>query len=175
MAEEVNKVNHKRKTNKQRIMKPGERKFVRNIIIFFLILVLIIGIGFFIVSKVEEAQRHITYSSSELDEFTREEQGTRVNVSKDILETKKFENYEISNAELKQENSVIVFTADIKNIAGEPSAEKELAFTFVNKAGNEIATISAHVGALNAGEQITVVTNTTLNILTASNYNVSVK
>lgn len=90
--------------------------------------------------------------NGEPEEFVNlSEDGTKVNTSSKLSETKKFENYEISNIKLTAKDGQSLVLADVKNVGEAKTDVTLINIKVLDKEGNEITTIGGIIGDLEAG------------------------
>ena len=116
------------------------KKKEKILIIILLGIVLIMAI-LAIVKNQKESQKNIVEGINEEEEFTRIlEDGTKLNVSTKLNETKMVDKLKIYNIQLTSKNDQTVFLADV-----ESSEDKEITLVdivLLNKNGNELTTIT---------------------------------
>ena len=94
-------------------------------------------------------QSHTTVAG----EFTNVlEDGTRINTSTKLHETKKFEGIEISNFQLTEKDNMTVLLGTMTNISNVTKGGYAININVVDKAGREIATVPAYIKELLPGE-----------------------
>lgn len=102
------------------------------------------------------------------------EDGTKMNVSNKLAETKTFENYEISNIQLTEQDGQSLILADVKNI-GETKAEVALIdITILDKDGNEIVTIGGIIGDVEPGQTVQLNASATTDFANAYDFSIKV-
>jgi len=103
-----------------------------------------------IVKNQKESQKNIVEGINEEEEFTRIlEDGTKLNVSTKLNETKMVDKLKIYNIQLTSKNDQTVFLADV-----ESSEDKEITLVdivLLNKNGSELTTITGLIGKTKAG------------------------
>lgn len=125
------------------------KKKEKILIILLLGIVLIMAI-LAIVKNQKESQKNIVEEINEEEEFIRIlEDGTKLNVSTKLNETKMVDKLKIYNIQLTSKNDQTVFLADV-----ESSEDKEITLVdivLLNKNGNELTTITGLIGKTKAG------------------------
>jgi len=125
------------------------KKKEKILIIILLGIVLIMAI-LAIVKNQKESQKNIVEEINEEEEFTRIlEDGTKLNVSTKLNETKMVDKLKIYNIQLTSKNDQTVFLADV-----ESSEDKEITLVdivLLNKNGSELTTITGLIGKTKAG------------------------
>ena len=121
------------------------------IIALLIILVLII----FITIKKDQKQNNqeITENNQEILVQTLED-GTKLNTSTKLLETKKIENLEISNSQLTNKEGKTVLLADVKNVGSTTIQMIQLEITLVDSNQKEIEKLDGLLGTIKLGETV---------------------
>lgn len=100
--------------------------------------------------------------------------GTKLNTSDKLSETKTFGNYEVSNIQLTEKNGESLILADVKNIG---SAKMEMKFAdvkLVDKEGNEITTLQAVIGEVEPGATVQLQVSATTDFSNAYDFTITV-
>ena len=100
--------------------------------------------------------------------------GTKLNISDKLSETKTFGNYEVSNIQLTEKNGESLILADVKNIG---SAKMEMKFAdvkLVDKEGNEITTLQAVIGEVEPGATVQLQVSATTDFSNAYDFSIVV-
>ena len=101
--------------------------------------------------------------------------GSKMNTSNKLAETKKFGNYEVSNIQLTERDGQSLILADVKNV-GESKADITLIdITLTDKDGNEITTIGGIIGDVEAGETVQLNASATTDFANAYDISFQVK
>ena len=109
------------------------------------------------------------------DEFVEVlEDGTKLNVSDKLSETKTFGNYEISNIQLTEQNGQSLILADVKNIGEAKSDVLLVDITLLDKEGNEITTIGGIIGDVEPGATVQLNASATTDFANAYDFTVKV-
>ncbi len=103
------------------------------------------------------------------DEFIKyEENGTRVNVSPNIVNsTKKLGTLEFRNINISEVVNMTKITADVYNTSTEDIIEKDLVIKLLDKNNKVIIEIPASLGTIKAGESTRMISQTTLDYANA--------
>lgn len=107
------------------------------------------------------------------NEFVYEmEDGSKLNVSKEMQKDKKVGSLKISNIQLKETNGITTLLAEVENTGKEESKEKVLQIEVIDKNGKEITTIRCWVDSVKPGEKVQLNTSITANIANAYDFRV---
>lgn len=163
-------------------MKKSEKTMV-----LILVIIAVIAIAVFIVvRKGNEAgmQQNAGGQTSQSGQTSRTNQnsdlveklqdGTKLNISDKLSETKTFGNYEVSNIQLTEKNGESLILADVKNIG---SAKIEMKFAdvkLVDKEGNEITTLQAVIGEVEPGATVQLQVSATTDFSDAYDFSIVV-
>ena len=121
------------------------------IITLLIILALIIFIA---IKKDKRQNKHeITENNQEILVQTLED-GTKLNTSTKLLETKKIENLEISNSQLTNKEGKTILLADVKNVGSTTIQMIQLEITLVDSNQKEIEKLDGLLGTIKLGETV---------------------
>lgn len=131
-----------------------------------LIILLILLISVFIVIKVSSQKKQEEKLNNIEQEIVVQEleDGTKLNTSKKLDETKKVGNLEISNSQLTNKDGKTTLLAQVKNVGNENIQMVELEVILLDKEGKEIKTLNGLLGTIKPGE------TTQLNVSSTSDY-----
>ena len=82
------------------------------------------------------------------------EDGTKLNTSTKLLETKKIENLEISNSQLTNKEGKTILLADVKNVGSTTIQMIQLEITLVDSNQKEIEKLDGLLGTIKPGETV---------------------
>lgn len=85
-----------------------------------------------------------------------EEDGTRVNTSEKLAETKTYKGLEFSNIKFVNSSGVTNLSADVKNTTGNDMPAQSVKINVLDKSGNVITTFSGNIVPIKAGETTTL-------------------
>lgn len=77
--------------------------------------------------------------------------GTKLNVSTKLNETKTVDGYEVTNIQLTNKDGITVILADVTNKTGKDQPEKPLVVKLFDKEGNELVKLDGMIEALKDG------------------------
>lgn len=129
----------------------------KNIKLLIVVVVVVIAIIAIVVA--------VSSPKNEKEEYVEElEDGTKVNTSEKLAETKTYNGLEFTNIKLSNSSSVTNLYAEVKNTTSNDMSEQLIDINILDKEGNIITTFGGTIAALKAGE------TTTLNAGIVSNY-----
>lgn len=100
--------------------------------------------------------------------------GTKLNVSNKLTETKKIDNYEISNIQLTEQNGKSLILADVKNISSSKVEMKFAKIVLLDKEGNEITTMDAIIGDIEPGGTVQLNVSATTDFSNAYDFTMTI-
>lgn len=154
-------------------MKKKERRMILLLIIVSIIIIAIlvkVRNG-----KAEEGAITDEQQSEQIEEFVEvAEDGTKVNKSEKLAETKTFENYEISNIQLTENNEESLILADVKNIGATKTEVRLVDITLLNKEGDEITTIGGIIGEIEPGQVVQLNASATTDFANAYDFSIKI-
>jgi len=103
------------------------------------------------------------------------EDGSKINTSTKLNETKNVNGLEIGNIQLSMVNGETILLANVKNNTGVDIGVKAIDIVLYNKNGGEIVTINGVIGNVKAGESVQLEASTTLDFANAYDFKVVIK
>lgn len=158
-------------------MKAKELMIVLGIIIVLLI-VIIVGVN---MNKEDENSNTLNPSTNQnntttntvKEEFVKiEEDGTKVNISKELSKTKKVDGLEITNIRLVENNNVSRILADIKNPTNKALGDFAIDIKLLDKNGNEISLIGGYIDKVEPGKTGQLNASATVDFANAYNFEI---
>lgn len=132
-------------------MKSSEKK----LIIILLVILVIVAIIFFIARRGKNGEENTvqnTQNNTVVEEFVQVlEDGTKLNTSTKLSETKKVNGLEIGNIQLTNSNGQTVLLADVTNNSGAATDLTLLDIILLDKAGNELGKVGGIISPLEVG------------------------
>ena len=118
-------------------------------------LLIILALIIFIAIKKDKKQNNqeITENNQEILVQTLED-GTKLNTSTKLLETKKVENLEISNSQLTNKEGKTILLADVKNVGSTTIQMIQLEITLVDSNQKKIEKLDGLLGTIKPGETV---------------------
>lgn len=155
-------------------MKKQEKKMLLILIIATLIVVSIIY--FATRPKEDEIQKVEIGENQVKEEFVQVlEDGSKLNTSSKLNETKKVNGLEIGNIQLSMTGGETTLLANVKNNSGKDLGVTVIDITLYDKNGVEITTIRGIIGDVKAGESVKLEASTTLDFANAYDFKVVIK
>lgn len=102
------------------------------------------------------------------------EDGTKLNTSDKLAETKTFGNYEVSNIQLTEQDGQSLILADVKNIGSTKADVVLIDITLLDKEGNEITTIGGIIGDVEPNETVQLNASATTDFANAYDFTIKV-
>jgi hypothetical protein len=171
----------KRSKNMKKILKK------KSIIIVLVILILILIAGFLLINKNIlnnegknqsdiTTQENTDNENQNEEEFVQvEEDGTKLNVSTKLNETKVVNGLEFSNINLSSKDGRTILLADVKNNSGKATETKLVSITLLDKNGETILEVGGMIKSLEEGEQTKFETSITLDYANVYDFKIEVK
>lgn len=100
--------------------------------------------------------------------------GTKMNTSDKLAETKTFSNYEVSNIQLTESNGQSLILADVKNIGTTKAEVVLIDITLLDKEGNEIVTIGGIIGDVEPGQTVQLNSSATTDFSNAYDFTIKI-
>lgn len=156
-------------------MKREEKRMV-GILILITIVVIIIGIVMSINKgkKQKEGNNVAVEENKVVEEFVDlREDGTKVNTSNKLHETKSFDGFEIGNLQLKMKDNVSLILGEVKNVSNTARGDYPIDLIILDKQGNEIITIGAYIQELQPGQSAEFNTSATFDFANAYDFKIT--
>ena len=151
-------------------MKKSEKKGIAILIVVAIIIIVII---FFVTRK---NKQHDTQNNVQVEEFVKVLQdGTRLNTSTKLNETKIVNGLEFGNIQLTEKAGQSVLLADVKNNSGVATDLILIDIILLDREGNKIVKIGGIIPPLENGEQTQFNTSMTLDYANAYDFKVDIR
>ena len=153
------------------------KKEKRGLIILILVAIAIITtLAIITKRKGKEVNSDSTEEDKVVEEFVQVlEDGTKLNTSTKLSETKIVDGLKIGNIQLTMQNGQSVLLADAENDTGKAIDIMLLDIILLDKNGNELTTIAGIVGDLKAGEKQQLKSSVTSDYANAYDFRVIIK
>ena len=153
------------------------KKEKRGLLILILVAIAIITTLAIITNrKGKEVNSDATEENKVVEEFVQVlEDGTKLNISTKLSETKIVDGLKIGNIQLTMQNGQSVLLADAENDTGKDIDIMLLDIILLDKNGNELTTIAGIVGDLKAGEKQQLNSSVTSDYANAYDFRVVIK
>lgn len=156
------------------MMDVKNRKLKGVIIALVVLLVLIVTIVLILVNS--KTKKSEIEDDSRKEEFVKIlEDGTRLNTSDKLHETKKFSGMEITVFQLTEKNNVCLLLGEVTNTTNEVVGGYPVNIKVEDKNGEEITIIEAYIGELKPGESTEFNTSATFDYVNAYDFSISNK
>ena len=161
----------------------GERKMKKNekTIIGVLVAITIVVIIVALTRNKDNKQEIAETKTEEQTTIAQEEfvnileDGTRLNTSAKLQETKQIEGLEISDLQLTEKENVTLLLGTITNTSDTTQGGYPIEIKVLDKNGNEITTVSAYIGTLEPGKTTQLNTSKTFDYANAYDINIAKK
>lgn len=120
-----------------------------------------------------KSQNQTTVEQAEFVDILQD--GTKLNKSDKLKETKILEGMEISNFQLTEKENVTVLLATITNTSNTTQGGYPVEIKVMDKQGNEITTVSAYIGTLEPGKTTQLNTSKTFDYANAYDLSITKK
>ena len=149
----------------------------RGLLILIIVAILIITVLAIIANKKgKETNSEATEENKVVEEFVQVlEDGTKLNTSTKLSETKTVDGLTIGNIQLTMQNGQSVLLADVENNTGKDIDVMLLDITLLDKNGNELTTIAGIIGNLKEGEKQQLNSSVTSDYANAYDFKVVIK
>lgn len=156
-------------------MKKKEKQII-GVLVLITIFIIVIAI---VVRSINKNKENTTENQEEnivTEEFVDVlDDGTRVNKSDKLHETKIFDEMEISNFSLTEKENVTLLLGTITNTSSEVKGDYPINIKVIDKDGNEIITVAAYIEKLEVGESCELNTSATFDYANAYDIEISKK
>ncbi len=154
-------------------MKEKEKKMI---LILSIITIIVIIVAVVIKNKSTNKENQNNSVQQTEEEFVNVlGDGTRLNTSDKLHETKTFEGMEISNFQVTEKDNVTVLLGTVTNVSNTTKGGYPVNIKIVDKAGKEIVTIGAFLGTLEPGESTQLNTSATFDYANAYDFSITKK
>lgn len=157
-------------------MKREEKRMI-GILILITIIVIIVGIVMSVNKGKKQNQEDNVVGGEEnriVEEFVDlREDGTKVNKSNKLHETKTYDGLEIGNLQLTMKNNVSQILGEVKNVSNTARGEYPISLVILDKQGNEIITIGAYIQKLEPDQSAEFNTSATFDFANAYDFRIT--
>lgn len=149
-------------------MKKNEKRMI-----LILLIILIFAIAIFVTTRNKKVAEE---SNTEIEEFVKVlEDGTKLNTSSKLTESKTVGVYKIGNIQLTMKDNQSVLLADVENTSASETDVVLLDIILYDKQGNEIATIPGIISPMKAGEKTQLNTSVTADYVNVYDFKINIK
>lgn len=144
---------------------------------FIMISVMVVVVLILLVVKAvkgNEEKKHIEENSIHNEAYVeKQEDGTKLNTSDKLKETKTLGYLEFSNIRLTSKNGESYLTATVKNVGTSMEGDDFITITILDESGKILTTVDAYLGTVAAGAEITLSSKTSSDFANAYDFTVS--
>ncbi len=149
-------------------MKKSEK---RGILILIVVALIIIAVVLMLRNRKTEVP---TGANEVEEEFVQVlDDGTKLNISEKLKETKRIEGLELTDFQLTENDNQTVLLGTITNTSATTQGGFLVDIKVVDKLGNEIVTVKNYIKKLEAGESTSLITSATFDYANAYDFTVS--
>lgn len=128
-------------------MKKNEKRMILILLIILAIVIIVVVVG------KNKGNKENTEKNQVKEEFVQvQEDGTKVNISSKLAETKTVGAYKIGNIQLTTKDNQSILLADVENVSSSATEMKMIEITLLDKEGNTLETVPGVVKQLQPGE-----------------------
>lgn len=149
----------------------------KKVLIYILVVILVIIILLIIKTNSNKGGNIVDEQKIAKDEEFVEvkSDGTKVNTSNKLAESKVIDGLEVSNIRLTGKNNISKILATVKNPSNEPKGGYAVKITLLNKQGETIKEIEAYIDKVSAGDTVTLNTAATVDFANAYDFKITRK
>ena len=151
-------------------MKSNEKKLITILII----ITIIVGV-IAIVRNNSNKKEEIEQEEKQEEYVDRLEDGTRLNKSDKLHESKTIDGLTISNLQLTEKENVTVLLGTITNNTEETRGGYPVDIKIIDKKGNEIITVGGYIGEIKPGESMQLNSSATFDYANAYDFEITKK
>lgn len=141
------------------------KKEIKIVAIIIITMIIITGILFVKKTKNKASNTLNDKNITSNQEFVSvQEDGTKINKSNNLAQTKTIDGLEIGNIVLIEKNGESYLQATVKNTTNKILGEEFIKLTLINKSGNTLSEVKGYLGTIPGGE------TTTLNIKASADF-----
>ena len=155
-----------------------KKKEKQMILVLIVVGVIILGIIYFVTRPKEEegTVNDVAEQNEVVEEFVQVlEDGSKLNTSTKLNETKNVDGLEIGNIQLSMVGGETTLFADVKNNTGSDLGVTAIDIILLDKNEEEIVTIGGVIGDVKAGESVRLEASTTLDFANGYDFKVVIK
>lgn len=150
----------------------------RGIIILVVVAIVILGVIILITRPKEDNKdtNTIVEENQVIEEFVQTlDDGTRLNTSTKLNETKTVNGLKIGNIQLTNKDDQSILLADVENVSGKNTEVMLIDIILIDKDGKELGTASGIIGDLKAGAKTQLNTSTMKDYANAYDFRIVIK
>lgn len=145
------------------------------IVIFTIVAIMVIILVAVIArrEKINNENNQITENTVKEEFVEVKEDGTRVNTSNKLSETKKYDGLEISNITLTEKNNESYIRATVKNTTTQVKGDESITLTIIDKAGTTLTEVQGYLDTIQPGNTATLSIKASADFANAYDFKVS--
>lgn len=157
------------------------KKIIIILILIIILIIILVIIGIKMLNKdkpkdvsVDDVLNIISTGKIDVTVQTLED-GTKLNTSRKLEETKRVGNLEISNPQLTSKNGKTTLFADVKNVGSTKVDSLEVEIVFIDKNNNVLGVVNGVVGTIESGKTTQLNVSSTKDYVEAYDYMIKIK
>lgn len=154
-------------------MKNKEKRMIAVLVIITIIVIIIAVIRGNSQKDANKGQEENTETKEEFVQVL--EDGTKLNNSNKLQETKKIEGMEITNIQLTEKGNVTLLLGTVTNVSDTTQGGYPVNVKIIDKTGEEIITVAGFIGQLKPGENTQLSTSATFDYANAYDFMITKK
>ena len=144
------------------------------VLVLITVIVIIVAVVLSNRNKEDISTDNVQATNTQTEEFVNVlSDGTKVNTSDKLHETKTFDGMEISNFQLTENGNVTLLLGTITNTSTEKKGGYPISITILDKDGNELTVVAAYIGELEPGESTQLNTSATFDYINAYDFEIT--
>ena len=144
------------------------------VLVLITVIVIIVAVVLSNRNKEDNSTDNVQATNTQTEEFVNVlSDGTKVNTSDKLHETKTFDGMEISNFQLTENGNVTLLLGTITNTSTEKKGGYPISITILDKDGNELTVVAAYIGELEPGESTQLNTSATFDYINAYDFEIT--
>ena len=146
---------------------------VKVIILLIVVLLIILGIVAFVINQNNNSTNNTKTENTTVEEFVQVlDNGTKVNISDKLKQTKELDEFTIGNIQYKYTNGISTMTAEVTNNSDKATELTDIKITLLDKEGNVISELEGLIAPLEAGAKTKLSLNVTLDLVNAYDFTI---
>ena len=144
------------------------------VLVLITVIVIIVAVVLSNRNKEDNSTDNVQATNTQTEEFVNVlSDGTKVNTSDKLHETKTFDGMEISNFQLTENGNVTLLLGTITNTSTEKKGGYPISITILDKDGNELTVVAAYIGELEPGESTQLNSSATFDFANAYDFEIT--
>lgn len=152
-------------------MKNNEKKFILILIVISIIIIAIVAIN----TNNQKKENTNTNTNNEEKYVDVLQDGTKLNKSSKLQETKTIDGMEVSDFQLTSNGNVTILLGTITNKSNEVKGDYPVSIKILDEKGNEIITVGGYIGELQPGKSTQLNCSATFDYANAYDFEITKK